>query len=156
MVLYVDLAIYEPLLNTVVQNHLRSPHLSSRVTLLTLSKPSFIVLIDYRYLGEWKWYRDNVVIFSRLPPIPGETKLLCWTFHAYSHLGSSHSRVIHPLVLNVPVVKSRSIVRKEKLISIRVRARTLLGIFAPANIPDGKSFKTWINTFEPGITVERP
>ena len=62
------------------------------------------------------------------------------------YLGSSHSRVIHPLVLNVPVVKSRSIVRNEKLISIRVRARTLLGIFAPANIPDGKSFKTWINT----------
>ena len=65
----------------------------------------------------------------------------CWS----QYLGSSHSRVIHPLVLNVPVVKSRSIVRNEKLISIRVRARTLLGIFAPANIPDGKSFKTWVN-----------
>ena len=67
MVLYVDLAIYEPLLNTVVQNHLRGPHLSSRVTILT-----YLNLLDYRYLGEWKWYRDNVVVFSRLPSIPGD------------------------------------------------------------------------------------
>ena len=67
------------------------------------------------------------------------------SFVTKPHLGSSHSKVIQPLVLNVPVVKSRSIVRKEKLISIRVRARNLLGILAPANIPDGKSFKRWMN-----------
>ena len=58
------------------------------------------------------------------------------------HLGSSHSRVIQPLVLNVPLEKSRSMVRREKLISIRVRARDLLGILAPANIPEGRSCKT--------------
>ena len=46
VVLYEDLSIYESLLDAVVQNHLRGPHLSSRVTILTLSKPSFIVLID--------------------------------------------------------------------------------------------------------------
>ena len=66
---YVDLAIYEPLLDTVVQNHLRGPHLSSRVTIFTYINLNF--LLDTRYLGEWKWYRDNVVVFSRLPSIPG-------------------------------------------------------------------------------------
>ena len=110
-------------------------------TMLSYSEGSQRYLNNAGKLVSCFFYRDSWKDVSNKFKITPPVKLFPLLQMSH-HLGSSHSRVIQPLVLNVPLEKSRSMVRREKLISIRVRARDLLGILAPANIPEGRSCKT--------------